>query len=67
MSEENDKYLNMSDDLEDLKHGFDGIEKTKAGLKIFGKSIFNIGKYAATEVLPEMTRRAEEERNKDKK
>lgn len=63
MSDEK-KYLSLSDDIEDFKNGYDGMEKAKAGFKILGKSIFNIGKYTVTEALPEMARRVEEENSK---
>lgn len=63
MSEEK-KYIDLSNDIEDFKNGFDGIEKAKAGFKILGKSLFNVGKFAVTEVLPEMAKRVEEEKAK---
>lgn len=61
------KYLSLSDDIDDFKNGYDGMEKAKAGFKILGKSIFNIGKFTVTEALPEMARRVEEEKSKRNK
>ncbi|MBK1693456.1 hypothetical protein CKO09_01710 [Chromatium weissei] len=54
MSDEKEgaSYLRLSDDFDQLRYGFDGTDKMKGGLKLVGKSIFNIGKFALTEVLP---------------
>jgi hypothetical protein len=61
-SDEKDrKYLNLSQDLDDLRFGFGAKEKTVAGLKLFGKSLFNVAKFTVTEALPEMNKRMEEE------
>jgi hypothetical protein len=65
MSEEDKPgYFKMSNALDDFNYSFGAKEKTVAGLKLFGKGIFNVARYATTEVLPEVARRAEEEKNK---
>lgn len=61
------KYLDLSNDIDDFKYAVDGMDRTKAGMKVFGKSLFNVGKYAVKEVLPEMAKRAEEQKKKENK
>lgn len=61
MSEDNDEYMKVSDEIDDLRFG-DGKERAKAGLKILGKSMFNVGKFVAKEVLPALAEKAEEKR-----
>ena len=55
---EESRYLKLADDFEQLRYGFDGIEKAKGGLKLLGKGLFNVGKYAVIEVLPKMAEEA---------
>ena len=43
---EGSRYLKLSDDFNQLRYGFDNIEKTKGGLKLVGNSIFNVGKFS---------------------
>jgi len=71
MSTDNDdedkKYLSLSKDFDDLRFGFGAKEKTVAGLKLFGKGLFNMAKFTVTEALPEMNKRMEEELKKKQK
>ena len=65
MSEDNkSSYFKRSKALDEFNDGFGAKEKPVAGLKLFGKGIFNVAKYATTEVLPSVARRTEEEKNK---
>jgi hypothetical protein len=57
-------YLKLSDDFDQLRHGLDGIDKAAGGLKMLGKGLFNVGKFAFSEVLPKMVEQAEKNRNK---
>jgi len=53
MSDDNKSgYFKMSDALDDLTMSFGAKDKAVAGLKLFGKGIFNVGKFAVAEVLP---------------
>jgi hypothetical protein len=39
-------YYDMSEAIDDIRHGSYGAkEKTVAGIKLFAKGIFNVGKY----------------------
>ncbi|KVE75810.1 hypothetical protein WI98_11930 [Burkholderia vietnamiensis] len=70
MESDDDKYLSLSEDWSELVDGYGAKERSVAGLKILGKSIFNIGKFAFTEALPkiaEQTARMAEEAAKNKK
>jgi hypothetical protein len=51
--EKKSSYFNMSEAVDEFNHGSYGAgEKTVAGLKIFGKGLFNVARYAVAEVLP---------------
>lgn len=51
------KYFELSEDWEQLTSSYSsGEERTKAGLKIIGKTAFNIGRFSLTEVLPGMVK-----------
>jgi len=51
---EENSYLKLKEDWECLTgRTYDSTGmRAVAGLKIFGKSLFNVGKFALTEVLP---------------
>ncbi|KOR32954.1 hypothetical protein TI05_03955 [Achromatium sp. WMS3] len=46
------KYFKMRDALDDFNYSFGAKEKTGAALKILGKSIFNVGMFTVTEIIP---------------
>lgn len=47
------KYFSLEGDWDQLTGKLNsGGERTLAGLKIIGKSIFNVGNFAVTEVIP---------------
>lgn len=58
-----DKYLKLSEDMKKLVNG-SAKEQMKSGMAIIGKSLFNVGKFAATEFLPVMKNRLEKERRR---
>lgn len=58
----NSNYLKLSDDFDQLKNGYDGLDKVAGGAKLVGKGLFNIGKFALTEILPKMAEQAEKNR-----
>ncbi|WP_143189342.1 hypothetical protein [Paraburkholderia lycopersici] len=65
-----DEYLSLSEDWSELVDGYGAKERSIAGLKLLGKSIFNVGKFTFTEALPKMAERAAqmaEEAAKNKK
>lgn len=49
MSDEKDTgYYDMSQAVDDIRYGSYGAkEKTVAGIKLFAKGVFNVGKYLA--------------------
>lgn len=49
----NGKYMSVSDSIDEFKSADSTSKKAAAGVKIFGKSLFNVGRFAVTEVLPE--------------
>ncbi|QIR16350.1 hypothetical protein [Shewanella aestuarii] len=49
------KYFKIGDDIDDVRYGFGAGQRLKSGLKVFGKSVANVGVFAVTEVLPAMT------------
>jgi hypothetical protein len=62
-----DSYLELSDDFDQLINGSGGLNKTAGGLKILGKGLFNVGRFAFTEVLPilvQMNEQAQKNKNK---
>lgn len=63
-----EKYLNLSSDFDDLRHGYGAKEKTVAGAKLFGKSIFNVTKFVFTSAIPAFNEKSKEviEKNKSK-
>lgn len=56
--DDSNKYLNLSDDWSELVDGYGAKEKSVAGLKLLGKSVFNVGKFAFTELLPKVAEEA---------
>jgi hypothetical protein len=54
MSEEDDKtgYFKMSKAVDDFSDSYGAKEAAVAGLKIFGKGLFNVARYGVTEILP---------------
>ncbi len=55
------RYFSMPDAVDDFRYrSFGAKEKVVAGLKIFGKGLFNATKYTATEVLPAVALRGGE-------
>ena len=55
-----EKYFSISEAVEDISSSFGAKETATASLKLFGKGIFNVTKYATTEILPEIVKRAKE-------
>ncbi len=60
--EKDSNYLKLSDDFDQLKNGYDALDKAAGGAKLLGKSLFNVGKFAFTVVLPKMAEEAEKRR-----
>jgi hypothetical protein len=49
---EKEKYFKIGEALQEIKQA-DGVASTAtSAIKLFGKSVFNIGRFAAAEVLP---------------
>lgn len=63
---DDDKYYSLSNDMDDLRFGLGAKDKTIAGAKIFGKSIFNVGKFVFTSAIPAATDHLEREAEKKK-
>lgn len=70
MSENNkSRYFDMTKAIDEFSHGsFGAKDKAVAGLKILGKGLFNVTKYAASEILPAVAEQAAKSivRNGDK-
>ena len=45
----NEKYYNLSNALEDFADAYGAKDKAISGLKLLGKGLFNVAKYAATD------------------
>ncbi|AIO45628.1 hypothetical protein KDX27_07550 [Burkholderia cenocepacia] len=65
------KYFGLGDDWEELTGSYrSGGDRAAAGLKLLGKGLFNVGKFAVTEVVPGMVsqagKRAEEHLDKNR-
>lgn len=65
--EDKDKYLSLSDNIDEFRYSDGAVDKSLAGLKIVGKSLFNVGKFAFSEVLPKAMDHMEKESEKYKK
>lgn len=52
MSDKKSNYFDMGNAVDDLKYSYGAGEKAKSALKLFGKSLFNVGAFAVTEVIP---------------
>lgn len=63
-----EKYLSLSGDLDEFRHGFGAQDKAIAGVKILGKSAFNVTKFIFTSAIPDATERMKDdiERRKSK-
>jgi len=62
------EYYSISEAIDNFTiESFGAKEKTISGLKLFGKGIFNVGKYAAKEALPAMVKQVEKEKSKQNK
>lgn len=49
------KYFGLSDDWDELTGSYrSGGDRAVAGLKLLGKGLFNVGKFAVTEAAPSM-------------
>lgn len=59
-------YFKMSNALDDFNYSFGAKEKAAAGLKLFGKGLFNVARYTVTEVLPEVAIKSAENNLKNK-
>ena len=46
------KYFKIGEAIDDIGYASGAKDKTIASLKLFGKGVFNIGKFAATEIFP---------------
>jgi len=47
-----EKYLSLSGDLDELRYGGSATDKSIAGLKLIGKSLFNATKFTFSEAVP---------------
>lgn len=52
MTEKKSPYFKIGSAVDDVKYAFGAKETTLATLKLFGKSAFNIGRFAVAEVIP---------------
>jgi len=43
--QKDDEYYSLSEAYDDMKYSFGAKDKAVAGLKLFGKGLFNTGKY----------------------
>ena len=52
MSNKKDKYFRIDEAVDEISYAYGVKGKAIASLKLFGKGIFNVGKFAATEIAP---------------
>ncbi len=52
MEDKESKYFKIGEALDEVNHAYGDKEKTVASLKLLGKGIFNVGRFAVAEVLP---------------
>lgn len=52
MVEEKSKYFKMGEALDDVNYAYGAKDTAVASLKLLGKGIFNVGRFAVAEVLP---------------
>jgi hypothetical protein len=61
------KYSSLSNDIDDFRHSSGVGSKSMAGAKVLAKSLFNVGVFAVTEVLPGMVEAQKKAIEKQKK
>lgn len=66
MSDDDDKYYSLSNDLDDLRFGYGAEDKAVAGAKILGKGIFNVTKFVFSAAIPAATEQMKREVEKNK-
>lgn len=52
MEEEKSKYFKMGEALDDVSFAYGAKDTAVASLKLLGKGLFNVGRFAVAEVLP---------------
>jgi len=52
MSDDDDKYFSLSNDLDDLRFGYGTKDKAVAGAKLLGKGIFNVTRFVFSSAVP---------------
>ncbi|MCG9057309.1 hypothetical protein LH442_15330 [Laribacter hongkongensis] len=52
MKEEKSKYFKMGEALDDVNYAYGTKDKAVASLKLIGKGLFNVGRFAVAEALP---------------
>ena len=62
--DEDSKYFSMSDAAKEIGNSYGAAETAKAGAKLFAKGLFNLGRFAVTELPGEMVKTAERQKNK---
>lgn len=62
-----EKYLNLSGELDELRYGSSAAEKGVAGLKLVGKGMFNAAKFTFSEALPAVISAQEKALDKHRK
>jgi hypothetical protein len=61
------KYLSLANEIDDLRYGLGAKDKSIAGLKLVGKSLFNVTKLIFSEILPAFVAAQQKEINKQTK
>ncbi len=59
--EKDDKYYNIGDAFDEINSSYGAKDKTVSTLKMFGKGLFNVAKYIATDGIESI---AEQTKNK---
>lgn len=52
MEEKESGYFKLGEALDDVNHAYGAKDKAVATLKLFGKGVFNVGRFAVAEALP---------------
>lgn len=62
--QKSDEYFSLSEAYDDVKNSFGAKDKAMAGLKLFGKGLFNTGKYLLKEAPGVLERETERQKSR---
>ena len=60
VSDKDDKYYNLGDALDEVNYSYGAKDKTISTLKMFGKGLFNVAKFVATDGIEAVAKKTKE-------